>query len=235
MKKLILTWGLLLLIPVAARPDDPSRGPMSWNQAFGKRGFVEFSILGDTHRGDLDGKLVLGTSEKVFYIPKVRAGFGFKLGYGQTWKSGMWSIGFARTVHNASYQGIMTTASTNAFEVSGKGYLLTKTRILPYLELGFGLPWIHVTGGAERGGVGYNSNYLGLFIRAGGGLLIPVGRKAFLTLGTSYHFMFGMYAKGPGRGRDVTNLYVDRFGPRRDIFLKIPGMRVEIGFAYLLR
>jgi hypothetical protein len=43
-----------------------------------------------------------------------------------------------------------------------------------------------------------------------------------------------MYAKGPGRGRDVTNLNIDRTGPRRDIFLRVPGFRLEIGLSYIL-
>ena len=235
MKKPILITLLLVLTAAAARPEQQPPGPPPWSRAYANRGFIEFSLLGDTHRGDLDGKLVLGTSEKVFYIPELKTGYGFRLGYGRTLKNGLWKVGFTRTVHSASYQGIKTTAYANAFEVSGKGYLLTRTPILPYIELGFGLPWIHVTGGAERGGLIHNANYLGLFVRGGGGLLVPIGRRTFLTLGGSYDFMFGMYAKGPGRGRDVTNLYIDRFGPRRDIFLRIPGMRIEIGVAYMLR
>jgi hypothetical protein len=43
-----------------------------------------------------------------------------------------------------------------------------------------------------------------------------------------------MYAKGPGRGRDVTNLNIDRSGPRRDIFLKVPGLRIEVGIGYFI-
>ncbi|MBP1768104.1 MAG: hypothetical protein H6P98_2219, partial [Candidatus Aminicenantes bacterium] len=49
-----------------------------------------------------------------------------------------------------------------------------------------------------------------------------------------YHYFAYMYAKGPGRARDVTNLYVDRTGPKRDVFLKVPGLRFEVGINYFL-
>ncbi len=235
MRRAILIPFLLAFASASAWPDQKPDATLPWSRACAGRTFLSLSVIGGTHRGDLDGKLVLGTSEKVFFIPKLETGYGFRLGYGQASKTGMWQVAFARTVHDASYQGIGTTAYANAIEVSGKGYLLPRAPVLPYLDLGFGFPWIHVTGGAERGGVAYNSNYLGLFIRGGGGFLVPVGKKIFLSLGASYGFMFGMYAKGPGKGRDVTNLYVDRYGPKRDIFLKIPGARIEIGVSYFLR
>jgi hypothetical protein len=234
MKRIGLSTILLVLCSGAGLAGQSESMPLTWNRAFAVRSFVELSIARDTFRGDLDGQLALGTTEKVFYVPALDPGPGFQLSFGRTMKGGLWKVGIARSVHDAVFRGTPTTAYFNAIEVSGKGYLLKKSPVLPYLEIGFGPSWIHVTGAAERDGIIYDANYIGLSVRAGGGLLIPVSRRVFLTGGASYHFMAGMYAKGPGRGRDVTNLYVDRTGPRRDIFLKIPGVRIEIGVGWFL-
>jgi hypothetical protein len=232
MKKAALIVWVLAAIAVVTRAQS-SPPPLRWNRSCAERAFVVFTVLGDGLKGDLDGKLALGTTEKVFYVPKVSRGPGFSVSYGQTRKSGLWTVGFSRTVHGASFRGVKSTAYSNAIEVSGKGYLWTRAAILPYIQLGFELPWLHVTNAAERGGVIYDANYLGLGVQAGAGLLIPLNDRIFVTCGGSYRFLALMYAKGPGRGRDVTNLNIDRTGPRRDIFLRVPGFRLEIGLSYI--
>jgi len=231
-KAALIVW-VLAAIAVAA-PAQSSAVPLRWSRSCAEHAFVAFTVLGDALKGDLDGKLALGTTEKVFYVPKVSRGSGFSVSYGQTRKSGLWTVGFSRTVHDASFRGVKSTAYSNAIEVSGKGYLWTRAAILPYIQLGFEAPWLHVSHAAERGGVIYDANYLGLGVQAGAGLLIPLGDRIFVTCGGSYRFLALMYAKGPGRGRDVTNLYIDRTGPRRDIFLRVPSLRLEIGVSYIL-
>jgi len=232
MKKAALIAWVLTAVAVTA-PAQSSLPPFRWNRSCAERAFVVFTVLGDALKGDLDGQLALGNSEKVFYVPKVSRGPGFSVSYGQTRKSGFWTVGFSRTVHDASFRGVKSTAYSNAIEVSGKGYLWTRAAVLPYIQLGFELPWLHVTDAAERGGVIYDANYLGLGVQAGAGLLIPLNDRIFVTCGGSYRFLALMYAKGPGRGRDVTNLNIDRTGPRRDIFLRVPGFRLEIGLSYI--
>jgi len=229
---LLTTAVLAAAVPVLAGVAAPT--PDRWSRSCAERGFVTVSILRNTLEGDLDGKLALGTTEKVFYVPRLGAGYGLSVGYGQLRKSGQWMVSITRSVHDASFRGIGSSASYNAIEFGGKGYLWTRGFVLPYIQVGFGLPWLHVRDAAERGGKIYDANYLGLAVNAGGGLLVPLGQRIFVTCGATYRYFAGMYAKGPGRGRDVTNLYIDRTGPRREIFLKVPGLRFEIGIGYLI-
>ncbi len=234
MKKYALLSTAVLAAAVPMLGDVAVRPPVGWNRSCADRAFVTVSFLRNTLEGDLDGKLALGTTEKVFYVPKLDAGLGLSVGYGELRKNGLWMVTFTRSVHDASFRGIGSSASYNAVEFGGKGYLWTRGPCLPYIQVGFGLPWLHVRDAAERGGKIYDANYLGLAVNGGGGLLIPLGPRTFLTCGATYRYFAGMYAKGPGRGRDVTNLYIDRTGPRRDIFLKVPGLRFEIGIGYII-
>ncbi len=229
-KALLLAAVLGAWAPVWA--GDPALPPVPWNRSCADRAFFMVSLIGNTLEGDLDGKLALGTTEKVFYVPKVDAGPGLSVGYGQTRKNGLWMVNLTRSFHDASFRGTDSSASYNAIEFGGKGYLWTRGAFLPYLQVGFGVSWLHVRDAAERGGTVYDANYLGLSVSGGGGLLVPLGSRMFLSGGATYRYFAGMYAKGPGRGRDVTNLYIDRTGPRRDIFLKVPGLRFEAGVGY---
>ena len=228
---LVLAAALAAAVPV---PAGVSAGaPLRWSLSCANREFFAVSLVRNTMEGDLDGKLALGTTEKVFYIPEVDPGFGLTVGYGQTRKNGLWMVSLTRSHHGAAFRGTSSSASYTALEFGGKGYLWTRGPFLPYIQVGFGMPWLHVRDAAERGGVVSDANYLGLTVSGGGGLLVPLGARTFLTLGGNYRFFAGMYAKGPGRARDVTNLYVDRTGPKRNVFLKIPGVRLEAGIHYL--
>ena len=231
-RALVLIAALAAAVPAAGEAS--SGVPVRWNRSCADKAFVTVSILRNTLEGDLDGKLVLGNMEKVFYVPRLGAGLGLSVGYGQTRKNGLWMVNFTRSFHDASFHGLGSSASYNAIEFGAKGYLWTGWAVLPYVQVGFGLPWVHVPGAAERGGKIYAANYLGLSVNGGAGLLVPLGSRTFLTCGATYRYFAGMYAKGPGRGRDVTNLYIDRTGPRREIFLKVPGLRIEIGIGYLI-
>ena len=233
MTKRLLRLPGLFVLTATALSGAAAPPPVRWNLSCANREFFTVALVRNTLEGDLDGELALGTTEKVFYVPEVDPGFGLSVGYGQTRKNGMWMVTFTRSHHGAAFRGTASSASYNALEFGGKGYLWTRGPVLPYIQVGFGMPWLHVRDAAEREGVVSAANYLGLTVSGGGGLLVPLGARTFFTLGANYRFFAGMYAKGPGRGRDVTNLYIDRTGPRRDIFLKIPGVRLEAGFYYM--
>lgn len=232
MKETALFLAAVLAAWAPAGADDPGVPPVRWNRSCADRAFVTVSVLRNTLEGDLDGALALGTTEKVFYVPRLDAGLGLSVGYGQTRKNGLWMINLTRSVHDASFRGIGSSASYNAVEFGGRGYLWTRAPILPYIQAGFGLSLLHVRDAAERDGTIYDADYIGLSVNGGAGLIVPLGTRMFLTGGATYRYFAGMYAKGPGRGRDVTNLYIDRTGPRRHIFLKIPGLRFEAGVGY---
>jgi len=232
MKKMTLFLAAVLAAWAPARADDLIAPAVRWDRTSTSRPFLTVSVLRNTLEGDLDGLLALGTTEKVFYIPKLDPGLGLSVGYGRSRKNGLWMVNFTRSFHNASFRGTDSSASYNAIEFGGRGYLWTRAPVLPYLQAGFGMSLLHVRDAAERGGTIYDANYVGLSVNGGAGVHVPLGPRMFLTGGATYRFFAGMYAKGPGRGRDVTNLYIDRTGPRRHIFLKVPGLRLEAGVGY---
>ncbi len=232
MKKIFPPTVILLLLVTAGRAA-AQLPPRIWDPNRDDRYFLSFSVLRDDLMGDLNGKLVLGTSEKAFFIPKLDPLWGVAISVGRMRKNGLWSISYSQTRSQATFQETSSRAVSHTLGMIGKGYLLTRGAIKPYIRFGFDLVWLHVNRGAERRDVRYGANYLGLGVGGGLGVMIQIGRKLFVTAGGTYRYLAYMYAKGPGRGRDVTNLYIDCDGPRRHIFLKAPGPRLEIGLGYV--
>jgi hypothetical protein len=233
MKK-ILAAILIGLGGVSVLPALPRADAFRWEPSSVDRMFMGFSLQRESLEGDLDGKLVLGNYEKTFYIPRIRPAAGFSLSLGQLRKNGMWSVVYSMTPHSASFLGAGHHSISNVLEMVGRGYLMKKTALRPYVQLGFGPVWLHVSDGAFRGTTFHGANYLGLAVHGGGGFLIPISPRIFLNAGAIYRYTAYMYAKGPGRGRDVTNLYINQTGSRRDIFLKAPGFQLALGIGYLL-
>jgi len=198
------------------------------------RFFIGGLTLRDSFSGDFNGTLVLGNSEKAFYVPKLYPHLGFGVRFGGLGKAGLWSVSLVRSAHRATFQGRESSASYHALEVSGLGYLVRKFPVRPYVLVGFDIPWASVSQGAEKGGLLSDATYLGVGIHAGGGLLAFVSPRIFLMGGAQYRFLGFLYASGPGRNRDVTNLYVNRTGPRRDKFLRVQGLCLEFSIGYLL-
>jgi hypothetical protein len=230
-KKLLI--GTVLFLTAAAVWAGPQLPPRLWDPSRDDRYFLEISPLRDELKGDLDGKLVLGTTNKAFFIPKLDPLWGLAISGGRMRKNGLWAVSYSQTRSQATFQSTSSRAVSHTLGMIGKGYLRTRGAVKPYIRFGFDIVWLHVSKGAERGSVLYGANYLGLGVGAGLGLLIQINPSLFMTAGGTYRFSAFMYAKGPGRGRDVTNLYIDRTGPRRDIFLKAPGPRIEIGLGYV--
>ena len=198
------------------------------------RYFIRLSTQGASFRGDLDGRLVIGNDTKVFFVPKLSPRYGLGVSFGGMRKSGVWSISFARSVHGTTFQGQRSESSYNSIDVSGLAYLLQGRLVKPYFLLGFNLPWVSVRDGAEKDGVPSNATYLGAGVHTGGGLLVHVSPRVFISGGVMSKFIGLFYVNGPGRSRDVTNLYINRTGPRREIFLRVFEYGLEFSVGFLL-
>lgn len=225
----------LIILAVTGGSSFAELPPRVWDPSPKAESFWELGIIRDEMRGDLDGNLILGTTEKAFFIPKLKPSWGAGIRFGRILKGGLWTVGYSQTRTTASFQGRSEGAVSHALEVGGKGFLLTRGAVKPYLRVGFDVIWLRVHDGAIRGDTLYNANYLGLGVGGGLGILVRVSPKLFLTAGGTYRYLAYMYAKGPGRGRDVTNLYIDRTGPRRHIFLKSPAPRFEVTIGYMFK
>lgn len=184
--------------------------------------------------GELDGKLILGDPLFAFYLPRVDANTGFSIQGGAVLKSGIWSAGYFQSSHNAHFQGRERTATLHAVEIEGKGYLIRSRPVKPYLLAGFSIPWLTVKDGCLKGDAVYDAQYTGLGVKIGAGLTAPLFPNVILTAGLHYRYLALLYVKGGGESRDVANFYVDRFGPKRRGFLKVPSAGWEIGLVFTL-
>jgi len=195
--------------------------------------FVEVSGFNDAfYKGDLDGALVIGDPERAYFIPKLSPHVGFSLAVGGGLKSGTWSVSLNRSVHQVIFQEMRSDCASNMLEVRGRGYLLRTNPIFPYILLGFNIPWLKVRNGAIKESTRYDASYLGLGVTTGGGITIRLNSKLSISGGVVYRFIAYLYAGGAGNSRDVTNLYVDRTGPKRKGFLKAQTRGVEFGLSY---
>lgn len=223
-----------ILLASAAMAQEPAAVPAATTPA-PKTFFIEFiSHYASFGKSDLDGLLVLGNAEQVFFIPKIESNFGFGLSLGSKFRSGLWAISYLQSVHEAAFQGLNSTAVSRMVEINGRTFLLKKAALGPYIILGLNFPWLTVKNNSGKDKTVYDSTYLGVGVNAGAGLLLPLHPRLFLCGSVIYRYIGYLYARGPGKGIDVTDLFVDRNGPRRNRFLKAPVLAVEISLGFTL-
>jgi hypothetical protein len=195
--------------------------------------FLGVSAFQSSPGGDLDGKYLLGDPVYAFYFPKLDASLGLHLQGGGVLKAGIWSVGYFQSGHTARFLGLERAATIRGFELEGRGFLVRGKPVRPYLQAGFSIPWLSVKDGCFKNGVPFNALYLGLGAKAGLGLAAQITPRILLTAGAHYRYLALLYVKGGGASRDVANFYVDRFGPKRRSFVKVPSPGLELGLLFL--
>ncbi|MCX6556467.1 MAG: hypothetical protein NTW95_03400 [Candidatus Aminicenantes bacterium] len=195
---------------------------------------VTAQYLSFSHR-DLDGSMVLGNAEQVFYIPRVKDSLGFGVGFGRRFHSGLWSISYLVSGHDVTFQGRNGTAISRLVQINSRTFLLKSSVAKVFLHFGLSFPWLTVdNNAADKNGNVVNATYLGVGANAGAGLLLPVSSRMFFSGSLIYRFIGYLYAKGPGRGIDVTDLFDDRFGPRHRSYLRSPVWALELSLGYTI-
>jgi len=195
---------------------------------------VTGQYLSFSHR-DLDGSMVLGNAEQVFYIPRVKPGIGFGVGFGRRFRSGLWSVSYLVSGHNVTFQGRDGTAISRLVQINSRTFLLKTSALDIYLHFGLNFPWLQVDdNAADKNGKIFDATYLGLGVNAGAGMLVPLSPRMFFSGSLVYRLTGYLYAKGPGRGIDVTDLFDGRTGPRHRLFLRSPAVALELSLAYIL-
>jgi hypothetical protein len=233
MKRRVLLSMLLLMCSWALAQDAPAELP-----PVPDKGDFFFEVttqyLSFSHR-DLNGNMVLGNAAQVFYIPRVKSGFGFGIGFGRRYRSGLWSLSYLSSGHDVSFQQHKSTAVSNLVEFNARTFVL-KTRALKlFVYLGLDFPWLKVyDNAADDRGRTYDATYLGLGVNAGAGVLVPVSARMFFSGSVVYRYLAYLYANGPGVGIDVTDLFDDRTGPRHHPYLRAPVLALELSLGYSL-
>lgn len=184
---------------------------------------------------DLNGIMVLGNAEQVFYIPRIKSSIGFGVGFGRRYRSGLWSVSYLVSGHDVTFQGRNGTAISRLVQINSRTFLLKTSAMKIFAHFGLNFPWLRVDdNAADKNGKIFNATYLGLGVNAGAGLLLPVSERMFFSASLIYRLIGYLYAKGPGRGIDVTDLFDDRSGPRHRLYLRSPVLALEFSLAYTL-
>jgi hypothetical protein len=195
---------------------------------------VTTQYLSFGHR-DLDGNMVLGNAEQVFYIPNVRPSIGFGVGFGRRFRSGLWSISYLISGHDVTFQGRDGTAVSRLLQINSRTFLLKSSLAKIFVHFGLNFPWLQVRNNvSDRNGKYFDATYLGVGANAGAGLLVPISSRMFFSGSFIYRFIGYLYAKGPVKGIDVTDLFDDVNGPRHRLYLRAPVLALELSLGYAL-
>lgn len=195
---------------------------------------VTTQYLSFSHR-DLNGSMVLGNAEQVFYIPRVKSSLGFGVGFGRRFRSGLWSLSYLGSGHDVTFQGRKSTAVSNLVQLNSRTFLLKTSKVKLFAYFGLDFPWLKVyDNAADKRGKVVDATYMGLGVNAGAGLLVPISSRMFFSGSVIYRYLAYLYAKGPGVGIDVTDLFDDRTGPRHNPFLRAPVLALELSIGYSL-
>jgi hypothetical protein len=215
---------LLLALAVVAQetpivvPEPPEKGAFFFEAT---TQYLNFSQL------DLNGSMVLGNVDQVFYIPRVKPSLGFGVGFGRRFRSGLWSISYLVSGHDVIFQGRDSTAVSR--------FLLKTSPLRICAHFGLNFPWLKVRkNAADNNGKIFDATYLGVGANAGAGLLLPISSRMFFSGSLIYRFIGYLYAQGPKKGIDVTDLFDDRTGPRHRRYLRAPIVALELSLGYEL-
>ena len=223
---------LLLALAAAAQeqpvvvPEPPEKGAFFFE--------VTTQYLNFSQR-DLYGGMVLGNAEQVFYIPRVKPSLGFGFGFGRRFRSGLWSVSYLVSGHDATFQGRDSTAVSRLLQLNSRTFLLKTSPLRIFAHFGLNFPWLKVrNNAADRNGKIFDATYLGVGANAGAGLLLPVSSRMFFSGSFIYRFIGYLYAQGPQKGIDVTDLFDDRTGPRHRRYLRASVVALEFSLGYEL-
>jgi hypothetical protein len=184
---------------------------------------------------DLNGTMILGNAEQVFFIPRVKASLGFGVGFGRRYRSGLWSISYLVSGHDVTFQDRDSTAVSRLLQINSRTFLLKTPSLQMFVHFGLNFPWLKVRdNAADKNGKIFDATYRGVGANAGAGLMFPVSSRMFFSGSFIYRFIGYLYAQGPGRGIDVTDLFENRTGPRHRRYLRAPVLALELSLGYTL-
>jgi len=193
---------------------------------------VTTHFLSISHR-DLNGTMVLGNAEQVFYIPRVKSSLGFGVGFGRRFRSGLWSLSYQASGHDVTFQDRKSTAVSNLVQLNSRTFILKTSPLNIYVHFGLNFPWLKVYDNSADGlGRVFDATYLGLGVNAGAGFLAPISSRMFFSGSVIYRYVGYLYARGPGAGIDVTDLFDDRDGARHRLYLRTPMLSLELSVGY---
>jgi hypothetical protein len=172
--------------------------------------FLTFSVRSFDYSGDLRRDLTLWHIAKAFYIPRLQNAMvlDFGLGFGRKTAYGSWEIRYSLALPQASVGGENHALQMHNLEINGRSFFWKNEAVHPYGLLGIDLSMLMIGGGSYYQGQRLTAIYAGGGINAGGGVILDLGAKTFITLEAVYRFTVFLYAYGEGKGRDINYMRV---------------------------
>jgi hypothetical protein len=223
---------LLLALPDRSQEAEVEKVPAVEGGAFFFEVTSQYLSFGQR---DLNGSMVLGNAEQVFYIPRVMPSVGFGVGFGRRYRSGLWAISYLVSSHNVTFQDRNGTGVSRLLQINSRTYLLKTPPLKVFAHFGLNFPWLKVeNNAANKSGKIFDATYMGVGVNAGAGLLLPVSSRMSFSGSVIYRLNAYLYAQGPGAGIDVTDLFDDRNGPRHRLYLRAPVLALELSLSYAI-
>jgi len=118
-------------------------------------------------------------------------------------------------------------------QLNSRTFLFRTSPLRFFIHFGLNFPWLKVRENvSDRSGRFYDATYLGVGANAGAGLLLPVSSRMFFSGSLIYRFIGYLYASGPVKGIDVTDLFDDVSGTRHRRYLRAPVIALELSLGY---
>ncbi len=167
---------------------------------------------------DLDGAGIIGNADQVFFLPRIRPSLGLGFGFGRRFRSGLWAVTYLVSGHDADFQARESTGVSLLVEVLSRSFTWLKVR----------------DNVADGNGVLHDATYAGVGVNGGAGLLAPLSSRMFFSASLVCRYLGYLYAYGPVKGIDVTDLFDGVSGPRHRRFLRAPVVALELSLGYEL-
>jgi len=202
---------------------------------YSKEGFfIGVSGSSLSFEGDLNKDLVLWHFEKAFFVPRLEGATGLGLGFGFKKASALWELAFLRSSHKADLQGRQSQATVYSIDVCGRSFFLKNAPFQPYLLFGISIPWVRVKDGAQMFDTVSSATYYGMGLNVGGGIVIHVLPRLFISGGIVYRYLGFLYVSGEGKGRDINDLRVGHGGPEWGKLLLTQSLGLAFGLGFTL-
>jgi hypothetical protein len=199
--------------------------------------FLSFSVRSVDYTGDIRRDLTLWHIEKAFFVPHLNGTWAADLGLGIGGKTayGSWEVRYSLALPNATVGGESHTLQMHNLEVIGRSFIVKNETFHPYGLLGIDVSLLMIANGSYYQGSRLNAAFAGGGISAGGGLMLDLNARTFISVEALYRFTVFLYAYGQGKGRDINYMRVGTVdGAPFGRLLRTPGLGLSISLGFML-
>ena len=177
-------------------------------------GQLGFKLDGVTFDGESMYKRV--GAEEFLILPRLNGRNMFRGILGARWSKGALEFSYDRTQHQGTFLGETSAVTFQAVNADARFFLLTKTRVQPYVLGGGSVPWLTIKDGSFFDGDLGNARYRGFGVNTEAGVTVFPHPRIGISGGYRYRVMWFDRATGVS----------DKFGELRPRFRETSGSMV---------